>query len=455
MRWMNRHGSKGALNPRRVAKDVLVRVIEKGAFADVVLDRALAGLKDDDKRLATEIVYGVLRNLGRLDFVIDAFSSIKIARLEAEVLTALRIGVYQLLFLTRVPPRAAISETVELIKGGGAKRAGFVNAVLRKVDAEKEDVEYPRPGKDPVRSISVFYSHPEWLVKRWIGRFGVSGTTGLCKVNLEPPPKTLRANTLVNSRDRLMEELASEGLGVSPCAFSPAGIIAAGSSKGLSRTDPRFYIQEEASQLIPLLLSPAPGAFVLDACSAPGGKTAHLAALMDNRGAVIALDRHLGRLKRVKEWAERFNARIIRPVLADASLPLPFKKGVMFDSILLDAPCSGLGVIRRSPDIKLRRTPEDLEDLKTRQLELMNNLSLYLKEDGSFVYSVCTFEGEETDEVMAAFLESNPGFRVEDASSFLPPSSAALVDKGGFLRTFPHRDGLDGFFAARLRRRRV
>jgi len=427
-------------NARFSALKVLER-IEAGAYADIALDALLSGLGEADAGLATELVYGVLRWMGRLDCIIDSFSTIKTAKLERRVLNALRLGVYQLLFLDRVPARAAINESVNLVKPGGERKAGFVNAVLRAIDAGRGRVAYPEREKDPIRFLSVFYSHPEWLVKRWVERFGIDEAEALLMANNERPPKTVRVNTIVTSKDTLINELGGE-----PCAYSPSCLRV---ESRVDAQDRRYYIQDEASQLVPFLLRPRPGMTVLDACAAPGGKTTHMAEIMGNKGLILALDRYAGRLNTVDKAALRLGVSIIRTIEADSEKPLPFKEEY-FDAILADAPCSGLGVLRRAPYMKMRRKEKDIKDLSKRQEALLGNLSKYLKKGGRLIYSTCTFEPEETDVIIKGFLDRFKGFRLEDAREGLSDTCAKLIDKDGFLRTYPHRDGLDGFFGAAL-----
>lgn len=421
--------------------------VDGGAYADIVLDKELRDFSPSDAGLATEIVYGVLRWRIKIDWIIDSFSSMKTNRLERSVLNVLRIGVYQLLFLTRVPASAAINESVKLVKSGGRRKAGFVNAVLRKIDANRDI----RPeAADPAQKLSIELSHPEWLVRRWIERFGIKEAEELCEANLTPPPKTLRANTMLVTRDSLIRGLATERVEAVGTVYSPVGIRVV---KGpVDAVDLRFYIQDEASQLVPLLLALKPGETVLDACSAPGGKATHMAALMKNTGRIYAIEKYPGRLKAVEEAARRFGISIIETLAADSTAPLPLEPALLFDAILCDAPCSGLGVIGRSPDIKYRRTELDLLENAERQKRLLINLAGYLKPGGRMVYSVCSFEPEETENVVKDFLARRADFVQESAGGYVPEECRTLVDEPGFFRTYPHRHGVDGFFAARLKK---
>lgn len=436
-------------NPRRAALRVLDRV-DGGAYSDIVLASELKGFGPADAGLATEIVYGVLRRRMKLDWFIGAISSIKPGKLERSVLNALRIGVYQLLYLTRVPPSAVINESVELVKPGGRKKAGFVNAVLRKAASVGEEPVPPGKVDDPAGFISIEYSHPRWLVERWIKRFGPEDAGELCRADLAPLPKTLRVNTLVTTREALIKALASEGCDAIKTRFSPDGVeVRAGN---VSALDKRYYIQDEASQLIPRLLAPAPGETVLDACAAPGGKTTHMAELMRDSGRIYALEKHAGRLKSVEEAARRLGVSIVETAVADSAGPLPNGIPAMFDAVLCDAPCSGLGVLARAPDIKYRRTEADVIENGRTQARLLENLAGLVKPGGRMVYSVCTFEPEETDGVVAGFLKKRHDFVLEGAGGYVPEECSALVDGPGFLRTYPHRHRMDGFFAARLKR---
>src|SRR3990170_2260302 len=439
--------AKGA---RTAAFNVLNRVEGGDAYADILVMKETENLPANDAALATEIAYGVLRWKIRLDHTIDLFATIKAKKLEHRVLNALRIGTYQLLFLDRVPPSAAINESVKLLKKDGPRKSGFVNAILRKIDSEKSVIALPDSGS-PVRSISIAWSHPEWIVKRWVERYGEEEGAALCRANQEVPPKVVRVNTLETTREKLIEELSARGSEAYAGKYSPFAVEVKGGAP-LDAFAPAYYIQDEASQLVSLLVSPSPGSSVLDACSAPGGKTTHMAQLMENKGSIFALDKHASRLEAVERSAARLGVKIIKTLESDAARPLTFAAEGSFDYILCDAPCSGLGVVRRSPDIKYRRSVEDIRRLALTQGALMDNLARYLKKGGTLVYSTCTFEPEETIDAVKGFLERNTGYALEDASSVLPGSCAGLVDEKGFFRSFPHRHGMDGFFGARLRK---
>ena len=450
-------------NPRELAHQILVRVETRGSYADILLEEKLPTVGRPYRALVTELVYGVLRWQIKIDWIIERFSRLPTRKLEAKVLCALRLGIYQLYFLRGIPPHACVSETVELVKPLGQRKAGFVNAVLRAAQRGRDTVPFPSIKREPVRYVSVIFSHPQWLVERWLNRYGLKETMELCRTNLTPPPTTLRVNTLVTTRDGLVEELEKDGMKALPSRFSPCGVVVTERCRTRLRpVDRRYYIQDEASQLIPLILAPCEGENILDVCSAPGGKTTHMAQLMENQGLVVAMDSHPTRLKKVEALARRFGMDIIRPLLADGrtftpqfslkgmeETPIP-EEG--FDAILIDAPCTGLGTIRRTPDIKLRRRPEDIASSAACQQEILSNISMLLRPGGRLVYSVCTLEPEETEEVIRWFLRQTRGFALQSDAPFLPEGCRRLVTAEGFLKTLPHRDSLDGFFAARLKR---
>jgi 16S rRNA (cytosine967-C5)-methyltransferase len=442
--------SKGFKGPVQAAFEVLRRVFG-GGYADILLDAALDRVATESRPLVTEMVYGVLRHHARIDLVIDSVSKIKTKKMETTVLLALRLGVYRLLFLSGVPAYAAIDESVKLIKEGGVKRTGFVNAILRRVDSTGDPLKVPdmeKEGSGGVEYASLYYSHPEWLVRRWFSRYGPEGAVRLCRANLAVPPKTIRVNTLVITKEALIRELNGLGFTAVPTDYSPAALRVSGPGR-LPPGDPRYYIADEASQLVAYLLEPAPGMAVLDACAAPGGKSAQIAALMENSGALYAMDKSRGRGRVLARTLRVQRASRAFVIIADASAPLCFK-ALSFDAILVDAPCTGLGVLGRSPDIKLRREESDIAGIAELQSRLLDNLCGYLKKGGRMVYSVCSLEPEETVEVVEGFLRRHPEFALVNAKDVMPPGCAPLVDENGYLRTLPHLHGTDGFFAVRF-----
>lgn len=443
-------------NPRRAAYDILARIEKERSYADILIDRELSrgAILGADRGLLTELVYGVLRRRGTLDHVIGQFSRIPLNRLERAVLGLLRIGVYQLLFLDRVPPSAAVNETVKLAHALAPRGAGFINAVLRQVDRRRDAVAYPDRDRSPSEYLAARYSHPVWLVREWEGQLGFTEAERLAEAMSGIPPLTLRCNSLRIARTELALRLRDEGVTATECEYSPLGIrigtgmpaaTLSGFREGL------FSIQDEASQIVAMLVGAVPGDRVLDLCAAPGGKTTCLAELMGNRGEIVACDIHPRRLEQVKLFAERLGIDIIRTVALDAVQPHTQLQGALFDRILLDAPCSGLGVVRRNPESKWWKQPEDVLELREKQRAMLAAASTFLKPGGALVYSTCSTSVAENEEVVDDFLSRNSGFVLEDVRERLEQFALPATERGMF-RSWPHRHGMDGFFAARVRR---
>lgn len=433
--------------------------MERGsAFADSLLDRSFEkkDLLPLDRAFIKELVYGVLRQRGLLDWVIEKYSTRRLNRIRPWTRNILRMGSYQLLFLTKVPLSAAINESVKLAKRyGGIPSASFVNAVLREIDRRRDELRYPEVSEDPVKALAVRYSHPEWMVKRWMERYGIDGTAALCEANNKIPPLTIRTNTLKAERKELADELKKEGVAVELVEVAPTAlkIESPVPIKELNTFKKGwFYIQDEGAQLISLILSPAHGERVLDACAAPGGKGTHIAELMGNKGEVIAIDNDRDRLKLVRDNARRLGIDIIKTYKADASKDLARHTvaGKKFHKIIVDAPCSGLGILRRHPEGKWRKREELIHKYRRLQTDILEAVSVLLSPDGVLLYSTCSMEPEENEEIIEDFIKRHPDYKVDDPEPYLPPRAKAFTDEAGFFRTFLNPYGMDGFFAARL-----
>lgn len=445
-------------DPRKLALDVLLRV-EGGAFSDLALDAALERASDLDPRdraLATELVYGILRQRGRLDFALSKVSRPPLFRLEPKVLWLARLGAYQMLQLDRIPEHAAVHATVELARSEGLERAtGFLNGILRSLGRQRQAIAWPDPAADPLAHLEHTLSLPAWLARRWHTELGAAEACALGEAMLHPAPFTLRANSLRLSRDELLSKLREGGAEVAPTRFSPDGIVLASRGAGslTGAQEGWFQVQDEASMLIAPLLAPQPGERILDACAAPGGKTTHMAALTGGGAQILALDLHPHRIALVREGARRLGAAGIEARSCDLTVPPSFLAPESFDRVVVDAPCSGLGVLRRNPEIRWRRQEADLPELARLQLTILQNVAPLVRPGGVLLYSVCTFTPEETTEVRSAFLAAHPEFAPEDLRATSPPEWRELFDDSGALRTFPHRhDGMDAFFAVRLKR---
>ena len=432
---------------------------EDGSYADALLGHQLSSgsLAPRDQALVTRLVYGTIAWQGYLDHIIAAFSRRPPQALDAPVRVLLRMALFQTCLLTRVPEFAAVNTAVELVKGfrGGAA-AGLVNAVLRRATAEWQQVQVPSATEDPAGHLATRLSHPRWLVERWLAYYGFKDTEALLRADNEPAPTVLRVNRCKIERAELLVRLHDAGCAAEPTTYSPVGIRVehagpperiAGYAEGL------FSLQGEASQLVSLVAAPLPAGRVLDACAAPGGKTTHLAELMDNRGEIIALDIHAAGVDRIARMGQRLGVSIVQATVADALTWRPASDG--FDCVLVDAPCSGLGTLRQHPEVRWRRTAADITGLARLQAQLLRHVAEYVRFGGTLVYATCTLSAEENDDVLATFLHERPDFSIEDPSLLLPESARPLIGADGILRTFPHHHGLDGFFAARLKRRQT
>ncbi len=372
------------------------------------------------------------------------------------MINILRLGFYQLFYLTKTPNSAAVNETVELAKKSRGKGGGgFVNAVLRSALREGEGVPYPDPHQDPALHLAVLQSHPLWLVQRWIKELGVEETLRICTANNRIPALTLRTNTLKIQRADLLEALKEKGLNPSPTLFSDEGILLKEGppvSELPLMKEGLFSIQDEASQLVTTVLDPKPGEKVLDACAAPGGKTTHIAQKMQNQGAIYAFDLHQGKLRLIEQGCRRLGIKIVKTRVGDAGHSLPVPGGTAFDRVLADVPCSGFGTLRRNPDLKWRRGEKDIERLSQLQFSLLKNLSKYVRQEGLLVYSTCTVFCEENEGVVERFLTEHREFELDPLVELLPENGRPLIKKD-YLKTFPPADEMDGFFVARLKKK--
>lgn len=442
-------------DPRALAWQMLRRVEEEGAYAGALLGHAPKAdtLPARERALLTRLVYGTLAWQGYLDHILAAFSRRPPAALDAPLRTLLRLALFQICLLTKIPPFAAVNTSVELAKGfrGGAA-AGFVNAVLRRAASAWRDVPFPSRQDHPIEYLSARLSHPRWLVERWVAQYGIDETEQMLRANNESAPTVLRVNRLKSEPAELLAEWRAAQLAAEPCQYSPIGIRITGSGtpdalpgygSGL------FSVQGEASQLVGCLVAARPGERILDVCAAPGGKATHLAELMDNHGEVIAIDTNARGIERVRGMAHRLGLSILHPVAADATTWHP--PDGKFDRIMVDAPCSGLGTLRQHPEIKWRRSAEDIASVAALQRQLLLRSAEWLRPGGVLVYCTCTMSAEENEDVVGDFLRQHPAFAVDDSRPFMPAAATGVIGGDGFLRTFPHRHGLDGFFAVRLK----
>jgi 16S rRNA (cytosine967-C5)-methyltransferase len=436
---------------RYQALHILVRVEQDRAFADIALEHALERAKLDprDAALCTEIVYGTLRWRRHLDWRLAPHLNRPLSKLDPWVRALLRLTAYQLLFLDRVPRWAAVDEAVSLarLKARKPGPAEFVNAVLRALTRATAPPLLPSA---PAEALGTRLSFPDWIAARWIARYGAGEAEALMAAMNDRPPVTIRANTLRISREALAARLREEELAETrPTPLAPEGLFVERGQVGrwAAFTQGWCTIQDEASMLIARLLAPRPGELVADACAAPGTKATHLAELMANRGKIIAMDPQAARLKLVGKAASRLGIGIIEAHAGSVSALAGRWKG-RCDRVLVDAPCSNLGVLRRNPDVKWKRTEEDLGRLRERQGGILSAAASLVKPGGRLVYATCSLEPEENEEVVAPLLAPDGGWRVAAASDF-----PVAPDATGFVRCLPHVHGTDGFTAVLLERR--
>src|SRR5262245_21418977 len=415
------------------------------------LARARERLRDErDRALAGEIATGAVRWQNAADHIVHAFSGRPSAKLDAEVLAILRISIFQLLHLDRVPASAVVDDAVQLTKKAGkSSAAGFVNALLRRVSRERERL--PLPSAPPLDFLSITLSHPAWLVERWLARHGAGHAERWARFDNTPASLTLRVNTLVTTRDALARDLEAVDVLTETARFAPDALVVTEGNPLLTSLagTGAFVVQDEASQLVGAFAAAAPGERILDACASPGGKTTQMAAAMRDAGTIVAADVRGRRLALRTRAVTASGARWIRVVQADARGAPPYRAS--FDAVLIDAPCSGLGTIRRDPDVRWRRTESDLAPLAAAQREMLERLAAIVRPGGRLIYSTCSSEPEENEQVVDAFLADHPEFRRATPAAFRErPELAALLDDRGALKTLPFRDGLEAFYASCL-----
>ena len=429
--------------PARVAAYNILRAIEvTRADLGSALAKHRARLQDErDRALTGEIVTGTLRWQGAYDHLIERFSTRPLRRFDPEVVIVLRLSMFQLLELDRIPASAAVKDAVDLTgKLGKRSAAGLVNAILRRVSRERKDLPLPQRPDDPgdreaaLMHLATTLSHPRWLVARWLDRVGFEAAERWARFNNAPAPLTVRVNPLRAAREHVAAQLADHGVETVPTSRARNGLVVRSGNPLLSplADGGLFFVQDEASQLVGEFAAARPDEYVLDACASPGGKTVTMSAAMHGRGVLVAADVRDRRVALLQHTIQRAGVPNVRIVQADASVALPF--GPVFDRVLLDAPCSGLGTLRRDPDIKWRRQEADLARLADAQVQMLERAAAVVKPGGLVIYATCSSEPEENDDVVQRFLEHHPEF----------------ARRGDVFRTDPPHDGLEAFFAAML-----
>jgi 16S rRNA (cytosine967-C5)-methyltransferase len=446
--------------------------LETGSFTDIVVDRLLSKfqLSDVDRHLFTELVHGIVRRKRTLDAIIDRLANQPAHRQPPNLRHLLRLGLYQLRYLDRIPDAAAVNTTVDLAKAnalGGL--AGVVNGILRQyIRLQSEQSEVLDLPADPISRLGILYSFPDWQIAQWIAELGVVETEQLCQAFNRVPTIDLRVNSLKiesnlglestqiarlqDRRDRLIEIFATAGIAAVPIPYVPQGLRFVGNVGAISQLpgyqEGWWTIQDSSAQLVTHLLDPQPGEVIIDACAAPGGKTTHIAELMGDTGKIFALDKTASRLKKVQQNLDRLQLSTVKILTGDSC---GFDELInTADRVLLDAPCSGLGTLHRRADARWQKTPEQIQELAQLQAKLLANTATWVKPGGVLVYATCTVCSIENEDVIEPFLKTHPDWQIER-----PPadfSLAHLVSDLGSIKVWPHRQQMDGFFMVKLRR---
>ncbi len=457
------------LNSRNIALQVLCRVERDRAYINIILDAELqkfSGLDQRDKGLATELSYGVVRRQKTLDWYLDQICKKPMQKTNLCLRSILRLGAYQLLMLDRIPPSAAINESVKLaeqysrqIKLPAKIAKGVVNGILRQLQRSRAVLKKPDILRRQSARLATEHSFPEWLVKRWIQRLGTEGAEDACRVNNQATPLSLRVNSLKSSVIALQEQLSGQVETLQPLPSPLSGLVITGApplAELSCLSNGEATVQNAASMLIPFILDPHPGERILDVCAGSGIKTTQIAERMRNQGRITAVDLYEGKLRRLKKNCERWGVDIVQIFCGDMTtvreVPGFVHEGRQgFDRILVDAPCSGLGVLRKHPEAKWTRQEDDMREFQHLQLKILSNASNFLPpEGGTLVYSTCTTEPEENEDLLARFLRTAQGFHVESIHKYIPEDLRPYITAENYLRIDPPQGYFDGFFCARL-----
>jgi len=442
---------KEILKDREIALKILHTIDTKDAYSNLTINSELKdkNLSSLDRGFITELVYGTLENSIYIDYIISKFSTTKLNKINKWTINILRLGIYQIMFLDKVPDFAAVNESVNLAKKYSIKTAGFTNAILRNVLRNKENIELPDKKKEFVKYLSIKYSHAEWMVNRFLTYFTKEFTEDLLKANNERPDFYLRINTLKTNVEDCIKSLSEKNIEVK----RNEKIAEAITVKGINQLEELeefkaglIHVQDFGSMLVSRVLNPQEGEYIVDVCCAPGGKTTHMAQLMNNKGKILARDVYEHKLRLVKNNAKRLGVNIIQTEEFDG---MKLDKNLIgkADKVLVDAPCSGLGIIRRKPEIKYRKKADDLTELRKMQLSILNNASEYVKPNGELIYSTCTIDPNENESVIEEFLKGKSNYKLMDIEGF-----DEFKRKDGTIQLYPNVHNTDGFYIARLKR---
>ncbi len=434
-----------------------LNAVHKGAYADVALERVLSknDLNPSDRRLATELVYGSVRRMRSLDTLIDQLATKKVDKQPPLLRSILHLGLYQMRYLSHIPPSAAVNTTVELAKKNGfSGLTGFVNGLLRQylriADTGIDPLKLP---ENPVERLGILHSYPNWIIEVWLDQFGLPATEQLCQWLNQPPTLDLRVNPLLSSIEQVETALQLAGISVSRVPPLPQALRINGSTGAIQNlpgfSDGWWTVQDSSAQLVSHLLAPISGEVVIDACAAPGGKTTHIAELMADQGIIWACDRTASRLRKLQQNAKRLQLHSIRVQVGDSRHMSQFIDKC--DRLLLDVPCSGLGTLNRHADARWRQTPETIQELSLLQSQLISQAALFVKPGGVMVYATCTLHPQENEGIIENFLSHHPDWLLEQP---LPNSPCFTFAKSpSWIKVLPYQDSMDGFFMVRLRKK--
>ncbi len=437
-------------NPREAALKILFKIDYEGAYSNLALKDGLGGLNGQDRAFATRLVYGCVSMKLTLDYIIGLYSSVKLKKLSKSVTEILRLGIYQIMYMDKVPVSAAVNESVKLIKKYENRSRGFVNAILRKVADNKDNISFP---EETLENLMVRFSFPKPLCEKIISEFGLEEGSRFIEALGQEPKTFIRVNRLKTTRDELIAKLTQKEINIAPFDdLEDAAIISGADIGSLDEFKKGYFtVQDIAAQLACRVLAPKKNDKVIDMCAAPGGKTTYLAELMENTGSILAFDIHPHKISLIEDGAERLGIDIINACAADMSV---FKKTMTetADKILVDVPCSGVGIIRRKPDIKWNM--EENGTLSKIQHDLLKNAISYLKPGGELVYSTCTVFKEENENIISSVLSEHNSIEAVDITDLLPEAFIKQSAKDGYITLLPHIDGTDGFFICKLRKKK-
>jgi 16S rRNA (cytosine967-C5)-methyltransferase len=442
-------------SPRQIALNVLRRV-GGGAYTDVALHEALSGCKlaDRDRQLVVELTCGIVRRQRTLDAIVDRLARKQAAAQPPDLRTLLRLGLYQMVYLDRVPTSAAVNTTVELAKVNGlGKLSGVINGILRAYSRHEgslqDFLELDRDG-DNIKRIGTFYSFPDWLISHWLEVLGEAQTEKLCEFFNLSPQLHLRVNSLKIDRPTVLDAFDRAGIAAAEIAATPMGILVVERVGTIDQLpgyrEGWWTVQDASAQLVTQLLAPQPGETIVDACAAPGGKTTHIAELMGDRGRILACDRTASRLSKLHDSVARLGLQSIEVKTGDSRSWREFDASC--DRVLLDVPCSGLGTLHRRADARWQKQPATIAELATLQAELLQNAAAWVKPGGTIVYATCTIHPEENEGIIAPFLAANPDWHIDPPQD---PYLTEFADDRGTIHIWPHRHHMDGFFCVRLK----